>query len=294
MRHSSLTIAALRSLITFVHLGARQTMRDHLATAVALSLICAGSFALAGDIEDASGNGDKTQSASRADENNGTTAPIIPVSALQFRQARIVKDGPRVEITPHIVRKYAGMVPQQIKRPKANEDEVVSLSNFFDFRDERRKQGKAGIYIGVVVSDEPYTPSQPGYFGRDHFRAVRDKILELLRGAKNRDASAQGYAQRYGAEVQAIIPLKFFKGAQSINENGSRKDIRVNDIIILINDHVIPEELEEPHYFPSTLDEMEEWINHMLSRDYHLYSHDEHRQFQEIIKAEAKRKYQTE
>lgn len=228
---------------------------------------------------------------SGGDRLTGDSAQI-PETTLRFREVNV--NGKIVEITPDIVSEYGRK--RRFHQPIADEANVYAISEFVDFVHRRSAAGRAGIFIGVVVDDRerPYSTSDPDYSGRDHFRAVRARITELVEGYTDVDSQAPtpGIAEVYGAEITGIIPLRYFDGAERIDPGGARVPIRVNDIFIFVNDHVLPVELEEPDYLPDTVLEMEEWLLHLLSRDRHLYSWEEYRASQDLIIARAKSKYE--
>lgn len=234
----------------------------------------------------------------------------IPATELQFRRGRI--NGEMVEITPEVVSQYAQL--GQIKAPIAKEEKVVSFEGFMQFNDKRAQEKKAGIFIGVVVGNEPYTPLAPGYEGRDHFRDVHKRVVELMSGYEhadvglipgtgerlNEDTRVPGYAELYGAEVQGIIPLGI--DSNSITELSYPGDftvpVREGDILIMINDNPIVfinaepgEDSDYQYSFPDTVEEMEELLRHFLARDTHRYSFDEYHKYTDAILLAAQNRY---
>ena len=219
--------------------------------------------------------------------------PGVPETSLKFRTARL-PNGEVAEITPEIVQEYARR--DQFKTPVAREEEVVSVKSFMLYADHMKDEQRAAIFIGVVVEDEPYRPLAAGYDGRDHFRDVQRSIAQLVTGYDpnvhmNQQEQGQSIAEIYGAEVQAIIPLRHDPGSTYTNPDGVVHEIRVNDIILLVNDHFLPVELEEGNHFPDTVEEMEVWLKHYLDRDMHMYSRAEYFANKEAIMANADRKY---
>jgi len=217
----------------------------------------------------------------------------IPETELTFRTARL-PDGEIAEITPEIVQEYARR--DQFKNPVAREEEVLSIRSFMLYGDHMADEKRGGIFIGVVVEDAPYKPLSPGYEGRDHYRDVRKSITQLVTGydpdiPKHEQEQGQSIAEIYGAEVQGIFPLRHIPGSTYTNPDGVVHEVRVNDIIMLINDHFIPVELEEGNHFPDSVEEMEDWLKYYLDRDMHRYSRQEYFANKEAIIANADRKY---
>ena len=216
----------------------------------------------------------------------------VPETSLEFRTARL-PNGEITEITPEIVQEYARR--DQFKTPVAREDEVVSIKSFMLYADHMKDEKRASIFIGVVVEDDAYIPL-PGYEGRNHFRDVQRSIAQLVTGydpdvPRHEQEQGQSIAEIYGAEVQAIIPLRHKPGSTYTNPDGVVHEVRVNDIILIVNDHFIPVELEEGNHFPDTVEEMEVWLKHYLDRDMHMYSRAEYFANKEAIMANADRKY---
>ena len=217
----------------------------------------------------------------------------IPETELTFRTATL-PNGQVAEITPEVVQEYARR--DQFKRPIAREEEVVDIKSFMLYADHMADEKRAAIFIGVVVEDEPYRPLASGYDGRDHYRDVQRSIAQLVTGYEpgvdsSQQEQGQSIAEIYGAEVQAIIPLRHKPGATYTNPDGVVHEVRVNDIIMLVNDHFIPVELEEGNHFPDSVEEMEDWLKYYLDRDMHRYSRAEYFANKEAIIANADRRY---
>lgn len=217
----------------------------------------------------------------------------IPETELTFRTARL-PNGVVTEITPEVVQEYAEK--DQFKSPVAREEEVLSIRSFMLYGDHMADEKRGAIFIGVVVEDEPYRPLSPGYDGRDHYRDVQKSITQLVTGydpdiPKNQQEQGQSIAEIYGAEVQGIFALRHIPGATYTNPDGVTHEVRVNDIIMLVNDHFIPVELEEGNHFPDSVEEMEGWLKHYLDRDMHRFTRAEYFANKEAIVANADRKY---
>ncbi|MGN7437891.1 MAG: hypothetical protein ACTHOO_04530 [Alcanivorax sp.] len=258
-----------------------------IATAVAAAGLSVSAPALAqeAEFERASDTTEVVQSSSQNQQ--------VPETELKFRTAKL-PNGEMAEITPEIVQEYAHK--DQFKIPSAREEEVLPIRSFMIYADHIADTKRAAIFIGVVVDDEPYKPLSPGYEGRDHFRDVQRSITHLVTGydpdiPRNEQEQGQSIAEIYGAEVQAIVPLRYKEGLAYTNPDGVKHDIRVNDIIMMINDHFIPVELEGGNHFPGDVQEMEEWLKYFLDRDMHRYSRQEYFANKEEIRANADRRY---
>ncbi len=222
--------------------------------------------------------------------NKSSVGDDIPKSELKFRRAKL--GGKVVEITPDLVKKFAAK--GQIKMPVAREEKAVSWAAFKHFLSKRYKDKKAGVIIGVVVSDEPYSPLKPGYDGRDHFREVHRKVVELMSGRKSDGSRAvQGLAELYGAEVLAIIPI--IKKDGDFHEVGGKFGnipLRVDDIAIAINDqHLSIEEDGGVYHLVDGLVDLEIYLQTNFENDRHLYLLKEYVANREKIQAVAREKY---
>lgn len=253
-------------------------------------------------------NGADTTTELVQETNDTIQTQGVPETALQFRQGKI--GGQMVEITPSVVQQYAQR--DQFKMPVAREENVVSLKGFFDFREDRNRQNKAGIFIGVVVGDDPYTPLSTDYDGRDQFREVHKRVAELVTGHQftdvgivpglgdkvDMDVGMPGYAELYGAEVQGIIPLRYQENAEITYPGDIKVPIREGDIFIMINDSpfalqnpTTQEDIDNHKYvLPSNVDEMETLLKHYLVRDIHLYTYEEYNKHEEEILLAARNK----
>jgi len=251
---------------------------------------------------------DRTHVTTQGQQAGGFVNAQVPDTELQFRTGKI--NGEVGEITPEVVSRYARQ--GQIKMPVAREENAISLEGFFGFREKRAAEKKAGIFIGVVVGNEPYRPLSAGYDGRDQFRDVHKRIAELMSGYEyadvglipgtgevlNEDTRVPGFAEVYGAEVQGIIPLKSHDGAEVTYPGDLTVPIREGDILIMINDtplvFINADPGEEGNYeygFPDTVEEMEVLLKYYLARDTHLYTYEEHIEHSDAILLAAQNKY---
>ncbi len=222
----------------------------------------------------------------------------LPKSRIKFRRTRL--GGKVVEITPDLVKKFAAK--GQVKMPKVRDKNVVP------YRGSKHKRGflsylnrgnnKAGIVIGVVVNNKPYTPLSPD--NSDHFRAVHKRVAEIMTGRKfdGSGAKTKGLAELYGAEVSDVVPIAFNNDTFEIggNEKGEADIIklRVNDILIAINDDFYVLEFDDDgdgFKLPNTVDRMEERLKYALGEGRHLYIRNEFVNNKEEIVSAARRKY---
>jgi len=222
----------------------------------------------------------------------------IPKSKIKFRSAKL--GGKVVEITPDLVKKFAAK--GQVKMPKIRDKNVVPYRGskhkrgFLSYLN--RGNGKAGIVIGVVVKNEPYSPLLSD--NRDHFRVVHKRVAEIMTGRKfdGSGAKTKGFAELYGAEVTDIVPIAFNNDTFEIggNEKGEADIIklRVNDILIAINDNFYVLEFDDDgdgFKLPNTVDRMEERLKYSLGEDRHLYIRSEFIANKEEIVSAARSKY---
>jgi len=214
----------------------------------------------------------------------------VPKSKIKFRRAKL--GGKIVEITPDLVKKFAAK--GQVKMPKAREENVVPYigtkykRGFLSYLN--RGNGKAGIVIGVVVKNEPYSPLLSD--NRDHFRAVHKRVAEIMTGRKfdGSGAKTKGLAELYGAEVTDIVPIAFNNDSYEMGDNIIK--LRVNDILIAVNDNFYLIENDGNGFeLPNTVDRMEERLKYTLGADRHLYIRDEYITYNEKILSAALSKY---
>jgi len=222
----------------------------------------------------------------------------VPKSKIKFRRARL--GGKIVEITPDLVKKFAAK--GQVKMPKAREENVVPYRGskhergFLSYLN--RGNGKAGIVIGVVVKNEPYSPLLSD--NRDHFRSVHKRVAEIMTGRKfdGSGAKTKGLAELYGAEVSDIVPISFNNDSykmEGVNIKGLKTiKLQVNDILIAINDNFYLVEYndnKDGFELINTVDRMEERLKYALGEDRHLYIRDEFIANKEEIVSAALSKY---
>lgn len=220
--------------------------------------------------------------ASYAQDNS---AQALPETELQFRHGKIADV--MTEITPDVVQTFAKK--GQIRGPRGRPEQTISLEAFFEFSEKRAKEKKAGVFIAVVVDSKPYLPLDADYHGRDHFNAVRTRVNELM-------TNDPGFAELYGAEVQGVLPLRYYPDAQVHYPGDFTIPIELNDILVKINDnplifHNADEDESAEYGFIDEIWEMETLLSFYFSRDVHRYSYDEHIAHQEAITAAAKRRY---
>ncbi len=214
----------------------------------------------------------------------------MPKSKIKFRRARL--GGKIVEITPDLVRKFAAK--GQVKMPKAREENVVPYigskykRGFLSYLN--RGNGKAGIVIGVVVKNEPYSPLFSD--NRDHFRAVHKRVAEIMTGRKfdGSGAKTKGLAELYGAEVTDIVPIAFNNDSYKMGDNIIK--LRVNDILIAVNDNFyLVEEDGDGFKLPNTVDRMEERLKYTMGLGRHLYIRDEYIANKKEIRSASRSKF---
>jgi len=238
-----------------------------------------------------SGNYVKASQRSSADSD-------VPKSKIDFRRARL--GGKVVEITPDLVKKFAAK--GQVRMPKAREENVVPYRGskhergFLSYLN--RGNNKAGIVIGVVVNNEPYSPLFSD--NSDHFRAVHKRVAEIMTGRKfdGSKAKTKGLAELYGSEVSDIVPISFNNDSYEMKDVDSGEEqiikLRVNDILIAINDNFYLIEYGndvDKYKLINKVDRMEERLKYALGEDRHLYIRDEFIANKEEIVSAALSKY---
>ncbi len=214
----------------------------------------------------------------------------LPKSRIKFRRAKL--GGKVVEITPDLVKKFAAK--GQVKMPRIRDKNVVP---YIGSKHERgflsylnRGNNKAGIVIGVVVNNKPYTPLSPE--NSDHFRAVHKRVAEIMTGRKfdGSGAKTKGLAELYGAEVTDIVPIAFNNDSYKMGDNVIK--LRVNDILIAVNDNFyLVEEDGDGFKLPNTVDRMEERLKYTMGFGRHLYIRDEYIANKKEIRSAARSKF---
>jgi len=221
-----------------------------------------------------------------AGRKSGVKKSIEDVPMLNFRKAKL--GGKVVEITPDLVKKFAAK--GQIKIPMAKEDNVMNLATFTSLLERIKKSKTSSVIIGVVVKDEPYSPPKPDYDGRDHFRAVKKRVIEIMTGRKaDGSKKTKGYAELFGGEVMAIIPVKYSEG----DTYGNAEDefpFQVNDIILAVNDNGYAIQPENYNLI-NTVDDLELHLQDYFERDKHLYGNKELVANRDVIYDAARKKY---
>ncbi len=192
-------------------------------------------------------------------------------SEIRYRKAKI--DGKVVEITPEVVKEFAAK--GRVKIPSAREDKPMSWQAFLSSISKWRSKKMAGIIIGVVVDDKPYTPLDPDYTGRDHFRDVYKKVVELMTGRKADGSKViQGLAELYGGEVLNIVPITFNKGDYYRSRAFGTTYLRVDDIIVAYNDNIfysLHKQKSGEYRFFNDMDRLEVYLRHIMKTNRHKY-----------------------
>ena len=221
-----------------------------------------------------------------AAQDIATDQPVlVPDTSLTFRFGNI--DGVATEITPDVVQRFAKQ--GEIKRPGTTE-QLFSLQGFSDFLGKRTGDGRAGTYVAVVVSDQ----TDLGWY-----RSVHDYVARMMVGYETaRGVSAPGYAEVFGAEVQAVVPLQYAEGAEVSYPGAGKAQIHVGDIIVAVNDSPFglfnAAEEEKDRYdvrLPNRIVELEVVLEGLLRTDAHRYSYHEYLRNEAAIVAAAKARY---
>lgn len=150
----------------------------------------------------------------------------------------------------------------------------VTLAVFQQMVRKTMSQGGTAFAIGVVVDAQ--NSAWPNEELSAHIRAVWRQTVKLVNG--DRAAGRKGYAELYGARVQAIVPVAYQPGLQLSASGGSERPpipVQIDDLLIAINNHGYP--LRSESALIATIEELSTHLERYLGSGRHWVTFGEYR-----------------